>query len=157
MKKTLDILEYIQLRVAALFLFVFIVCIILQVLTRYVPGFSVAWTEEIARYSFIWSMLLGASAMVKSRAHYNMGIISDNLKGRLGRANKLFIHSLVALFGVMMTYYGYELTVQFWNWSINSLPVLSQRYIWMVLPVSGFTMCLYSIGNIWEEIVSPQE
>lgn len=153
MKKTLDILEYIQLRVAALFLFMFIVCVILQVLTRYIPGFSVAWTEDIARYSFVWSMLLGASAMVKSKSHYSMGVIADKLQGRLALANKLFVHSIVAIFGAAIAYYGFELTMQFWNWSINSLPVLSQRYIWISLPISGFTMFLYSIGNMWEEIV----
>ncbi|MFZ5595842.1 MAG: TRAP transporter small permease [Bacillota bacterium] len=157
MKKILDICEYIQLRIAALFLFVFIVCIILQVLTRYVPGFSLPWTEEIANYSFIWSMLLGAAVMVKEKAHYNMEIISEKLTGRVGTANKIFVHALVAVFGAVVAYYGVELTGQFWNWSVNSLPILSQRYVWMVLPVTGFTMCLYSIGNIWGEIANPEK
>ncbi|SFH24409.1 TRAP-type C4-dicarboxylate transport system, small permease component [Desulfotomaculum arcticum] len=152
MKKALNLLEYIQLRIAALFLFMFIISVILQVMTRYVPGFTALWTEDAATYSFIWSMMLGAAVMVRYKAHFSMGILNDKLTGKWAMANKLFIHTLVGLFGLLMAYYGYQLTMQFWNWSVNSLPILSQRYVWMPLPISGLTIFLYSIDNFVDEI-----
>lgn len=148
MKKFFNTIEYIQLRIAALFLLMFIVFVILQVMTRYVPGFTALWTEEAAKYSFIWSVMLGAAVMVRHKAHFSMGVIAEKLKGKWAFLNQLFIHLLIAAFGLIMTYYGYKLTKQFWNWNVNSLPSLSQRYIWMCLPISGFTMFLYSIDNL---------
>ena len=152
MKKLLDRLEYVQIRLAAVFLTIFIVCIILQVATRYVPGFSLLWTEEIANYSFIWAVLMGASVMVRHQEHFSLNLIKDKLKGRAALVNDLFISGLIAVFGLLLFGYGLELTLKFWNWTVNSLPVIKQRYVWMVMPVTGLTMTLYAIGNMTERI-----
>ncbi|KJS82151.1 MAG: hypothetical protein JM58_15610 [Peptococcaceae bacterium BICA1-8] len=150
MRRFINAIEYIQLRIAALFLLMFIIFVILQVTTRYVPGFSALWTEEAAKYSFIWSVMLGAAVMVRHKGHFSMGVIAEKLQGKWAILNQLFIHLLIASFGLIMAYYGYKLTKQFWNWNVSSLPSLSQRYVWVCLPISGFTMFLYSIENLIE-------
>lgn len=41
----------------------------LQVAARIVSGSSIAWTEELSRYSFIWSVYMGGVLAVKRTEH----------------------------------------------------------------------------------------
>ena len=63
MKKAIDVLQKIQTLVGSIFLTIFLVTVVIQMLTRYL-GISAIWTEDVAMYSFIWSIFMGASIMV---------------------------------------------------------------------------------------------
>ena len=43
---------------------------LLQVLSRYVLSKPFDWTEEMARYLFVWVAMLGAGMAAKDRAHF---------------------------------------------------------------------------------------
>ena len=60
MKKAIDVLQKIQTVVGSIFLTIFLVTVVIQMLTRYL-GISAIWTEDVAMYSFIWSIFMGAS------------------------------------------------------------------------------------------------
>lgn len=53
----------------ALFIGIMILCLILQVLVRAFVGSSIAWTEELSRYSFLWTVYMGTALAVKHGAH----------------------------------------------------------------------------------------
>ncbi|MBZ4655312.1 MAG: C4-dicarboxylate transport system permease small protein [Peptococcaceae bacterium] len=150
MKRFIDLLVKLQLSLATVFLVIFIIAVILQVATRYVPGFTALWTEQIANYSFIWAVLMGASVGVRNKEHFNMSFLADRLKGKVALANNILIQVMIGCFGIFIAYYGIELTKTFWNWSVNSLPQLKQRYVWMVMPVCGITMAIYAFYNAYE-------
>lgn len=152
MSKWTDRLEAIQLRVAALFLTLFIACIGLQVLSRYIPGVTVLWAGDIATYAFIWMVFLGAGVMVRRRQHFQLGVLKERLRGRLRLGLDMFTQLAILFFSIVITVYGIKLTLQFWDWSINALPAIKQRYVWSVLPVTGFTMVFYTIANLLEDI-----
>ncbi|WP_134698773.1 TRAP transporter small permease [Ammoniphilus sp. YIM 78166] len=156
MKKWMERMESFQISVACLFLVTFVLCVILQVLSRYVPFIEIDWTEEAAKYSFIWAMFMGAAIMVRRKGHFAMSFVIDLLPARLTRGIHIFNHVLIFSFGLLMVYYGYLLTVNFWDWSLNTMPFLKQRYIWAVIPVSGASMALYSLGAIFELVCSSQ-
>ena len=43
---------------------VFFVCVVAQVFVRYVLQFPLPWTDELARYTFIWSSFRSASVIL---------------------------------------------------------------------------------------------
>jgi len=43
--------------------------IFLQVIFRYFLLQSLSWSEEVARYLFVWLTFLGASVVARSRSH----------------------------------------------------------------------------------------
>lgn len=52
------------------------VCLIfLQVVMRYVFNSSLSWSEELARYIFVWQIWLGASLGVKEGKHIRVELI----------------------------------------------------------------------------------
>lgn len=46
-----------------------IVCLGLQVVMRIFSGSSIAWTEELSRYTFLWAVYIGAALAVKRGGH----------------------------------------------------------------------------------------
>ncbi len=46
-----------------------IACLMIQVGIRMISGDSLAWTEELSRYSFLWAVYIGAALAVKRGGH----------------------------------------------------------------------------------------
>ena len=57
--------------------------IFIEVLRRSVLSYSSVWTEEIARYAFIYIAYIGASAAIKERAHIRIDVILNLLPNRM--------------------------------------------------------------------------
>ncbi len=57
----------------------------MQVLFRYVFQWSLAWTEELARYLFVWLASLGAAYAFKTRTHFVIMFAVDKIPGALRR------------------------------------------------------------------------
>ena len=50
-----------------------------QVVSRYVFNHSLSWSEELARYIFIWQVWLGSSYCVKENRHIRIDIFTEHL------------------------------------------------------------------------------
>jgi TRAP-type C4-dicarboxylate transport system permease small subunit len=50
-------------------MFIMVACLSIQVVIRVVAGSSLAWSEELSRYSFIWTVYMGAALMAKHNGH----------------------------------------------------------------------------------------
>ena len=54
-----------------------ILCIFFQVVSRYFFNFSLAWSEELARYLFIWGVLIAIPFTVTRGRHIRLEILPD--------------------------------------------------------------------------------
>jgi TRAP-type C4-dicarboxylate transport system permease small subunit len=152
MKRVVQTIYRVQSFVAIIFLIIFVITVILQVVTRYVPGIVFLWTEQIAVYTFIWTVMMGASIGVRAKQHFYLSIFTDKMSEKVKRYNNIFLQVLIIIFGIFLTYHGVVLTKTFWNWSLTSLPHIKQGYFWLCLPITGSTMTIYSIYNVYEFI-----
>jgi TRAP-type C4-dicarboxylate transport system permease small subunit len=79
---------------------------VLQVLSRYVIGHSLPWTEEMARYCFMWLIYVGMVLGLNRGSHASVDILRDRFPGRAARLLRCAVHTLsVALFAVLL-YHG---------------------------------------------------
>lgn len=53
--------------------------IFIQVLSRYVLGIPLTWSEELARYLFVWIALMGAAWCGRSHIHVRMTVVVNML------------------------------------------------------------------------------
>src|SRR4029079_8498913 len=74
-----------EVSVSLPFLGVTVAVVILQVCFRYVLNSSLSWSEEAARYLFIWSAVLGFSSSVHARRLFSFDMVAQRLDAR-GRA-----------------------------------------------------------------------
>ena len=55
--------------VCTIFVSCMIICLGLQVAMRIISGASIAWSEELSRYCFLWTVYIGAALVAKRNAH----------------------------------------------------------------------------------------
>ena len=85
------------------------ILIFIQVVMRYVFANSLSWSEEMARYLFLWCSWIGASYAVKERSHFRVEMFANMIKGQARKYYELLILIIWFLFSLVMTWYGTEL------------------------------------------------
>ena len=81
--------------------------VVLQVFFRYVLNSSLGWSEEAARYLFIWAALLGFSSSVEARRLFSFEMIAAHLPPAGKRAcGVLFAIASVAFLWVLIVHGG---------------------------------------------------
>lgn len=153
MKKAISLLEKIQISVGAICLCIFLVTVVIQIVTRKL-GIAAMWTEDIAMYSFIWAVFMGAGAMVYEKRHFAFTSLSDMLKSKKLKSIIAIIISVIMLvFTVCMSYYGFMITKQFWSYKWVNIPMFNRGPVWSCVCICGVTSSIYLIEQIVEEIV----
>lgn len=140
-------LEKIQLAVGVTSLSIFFIAIIIQIFSRYLK-IAVIWTEEVANYSFIWAIFMGAAVMLNRRDHFNFDFILNKLTGKKRIYLSIFNDTVLILFNIAIFYYGLEAVQSFWNYNWVALPFMKMGYVWISIPIMGLTMCIYSISHL---------
>lgn len=140
-------LERAQIAVGTLFLSLFFITIIFQIATRYL-GISIIWTEEVANYSFIWAIFMGAAVMVNRKEHFKFDFLLNRLTGKKGIYLSIFNDSVLLLFNVAIFIYGIQAVQNFWTYKWVSLPMMNMWYVWISIPIMAITMVIYLIGHL---------
>lgn len=69
-----------------------------QVLSRYVLQASLAWSEELARYLFMWVASLGAAYAFKTKAHFLLRFVVDKFSVKLQKVVSTLVAALMTIF-----------------------------------------------------------
>lgn len=144
----IKLLEKVQQTIGVICLSIFFIAIVIQIITRHM-GISVIWTEEVANYSFIWSVFMGAAVMLNKREHFSFDFFLLKLQGNSRAILLIIIDTIVLLFSVALFWYGAEAVKHFWNYNWNTLPFLKMGYVWITLPITGATMAIYAINHLF--------
>lgn len=113
MKKWKDLSDRINTTVSytgLVFFVILIIACVSQVFFRFVLNHSLSWTEELARYAFIWMHLLGASLLITGSGHATVTVILDAMGGGLKKAFRLLIELVILFDGAVMAYSGVMLS-----------------------------------------------
>lgn len=87
------------------------VLVFCQVVMRYVFSNSLSWSEELARYIFMWLSWIGASYAVKERSHFRVEMFANLLKGPLRKKFELVILVIWFVFALIMAWLGTKLMI----------------------------------------------
>jgi TRAP-type C4-dicarboxylate transport system permease small subunit len=81
------------------------VLIFAQVVMRYVFGYSLSWSEELARYMFVWQTWVSTGYAVKKRRHIRITSLVDLTTGAARALLELIVLAIWFAFSVFL---GYE-------------------------------------------------
>lgn len=123
------------------------IVIFLQVLFRYVIKYSLPWSEELARYLFVWLSLMGAAAGVKKNAHFGVDMVVKKLKPRSQHILKIVGSWFILCFLGVVLFEGFQLTIR--NWTQYSPAMrIPMSFPYAAIPFSSFIMSMYVIKEI---------
>ena len=121
---------------------ILIVPVTLQILSRFtglIPSYI--WTEELARFMFIWMVMIGAMIGVREGTHFEVDLLP-----RVGtRANALLrmvSQAFVLIFALVFVWWGIQFTRFGWD-QLSEIAELPMWTIFVAWPVVGITSVLF--------------
>ncbi|MDY7223206.1 TRAP transporter small permease [Halalkalibacterium halodurans] len=101
--------EHIEEFFLVFFSIVMVVVIAVQVFMRYVLSSSLSWSEELARYCFIWLVYFGISYGVKKQRHIKVDVALLLLKERGMIVLQIGANLLFLGFALFVIFYGVDI------------------------------------------------
>jgi TRAP-type C4-dicarboxylate transport system permease small subunit len=121
---------------------ILVVPVTLQIVARFtewIPHWI--WTEELARFLFIWMVMLGAMVGIRDGSHFDVDVWPE-LRPRANALLRVIANVFVLLFALVFIWYGIRF-VQF-GWSQTSeLADLPMPFIFVAWPLTGLTWVLF--------------
>ena len=126
--------------------------VIYQVFTRYVLNSPAAFTEELVKYSLIWTGFIGAAYAFSTREHMALTLVRDKLTGRPHQILVIFIDALILLLAIfVITIGGYKLAVSA-RAEFSALLGVPRTLVYSIAPISGIFIIIAQIINLYEDI-----
>lgn len=144
-----DKLLWIYSAVGLIFLALVIVTTFLQVATRYFLEASFSWTEEGARYAFIWMSMMGASLATRHGSHATIDLIGDFLHGNVKKYHVVFIQAAVIIAALLIGIYGANMVNVMMVRSSAALGI-PMGYIYCAVPIGCVGIVVQSLANLSE-------
>lgn len=132
--------ENLEKMLCVVFLALMSIIIVLQVFFRYVLNNSLSWSEELARYLFIWMIYVGISYGVKLDKHICVDAVYTFMPKGIKRGYAIVAYLLFLIFAVAIIYYGILVVgMQITSGQVSPAMGLPMQYVY-VAPVVGMIL-----------------
>ena len=145
-KNLVDTVDRVATWMTYLTVTVMVSMVALQVVMRYLLHNSFSFTEELARYMFIWSVALGSALALKERKHVSVSVIVDMFPSKLQRIVRTGADALAVIFFILLLVFGIVMVV---NTRAQTTPGLgiSIAFVYLAIPVSAAILIIDGIYN----------
>ena len=114
-----------------------VVVVFAQVVTRYVFHSPLAWSEELARYMFIWLVWIGAAYATKMRKNIIIDVVCSKLQGDVKLIREIINFVLFVVLMLFMLWTTSTVMMQVYESnSIGTGTHLPMWIVWLSLPLS---------------------
>ncbi|MEO7130286.1 MAG: TRAP transporter small permease [Dermatophilaceae bacterium] len=137
------------LRVVSVALFALLVVIVVwQVFSRQVLNTPSAWTEEAARYTFVWVGLFAIALVFSERGHVAVDFVVTRLATRAQKVVAVFVQLCIIAFALMVLVYGgWRASRGAWGQSLSALPT-QVGVMYLVMPITGLMIAFYGVYHL---------
>lgn len=129
-----------------------IVPVVLQVFSRFtslIPRYI--WTEEVARFCFIWIIMLGSMIAVRDDTHFDLEVLPTP-KTAHGRAlARMIRHVLMLLVALTFVWFGYEFALFGFDQE-SELSGLNMLAIHIAWPLAGVVYTIFLVEKIVQDV-----
>lgn len=128
-----------------------IVPVTMQILSRYtgmVPRYI--WTEEIARFCFVWIILIGAMIAVRDGTHFDVDVLPHTENRYIEFASKMFVHLAILVMALSFLWWGRD----FFVLGARQQSEISGLPMWMIYvawPIAGGTWTVFTLERIFDD------
>ena len=116
--------------------------IMLQIIMR-ACNHGLAWSEELARYLYVWQTWLGVSYAARNGTHLRITMLKDRLPAGMQKILELFVTLVWLGFGIFVIYQGMGVvgTIAGFGQKSSALKIPMQ-FCYASIPVGMFLMCI---------------
>jgi TRAP-type C4-dicarboxylate transport system permease small subunit len=130
---------------------VLIVPVSLQIFSRYtdlIPSYI--WTEEMARFLFIWMIMIGAMVGIREGSHFDVDVW-PRMGAKADAALRLLSGLFILGFAAVFLWAGWEFT----RFALKRFSELAELPLWMIhvaWPLTGLTWVVFQGERMWDSI-----
>ncbi|WP_413717768.1 TRAP transporter small permease [Silicimonas sp. MF1-12-2] len=129
-----------------------IVPVTMQILSRYtglIPRYI--WTEEIARFCFVWIILIGAMIAVRDGTHFDVDVLPHSADRHVEFGFKFFVNLAVLIMALSFMWWGWDFYI-LGSRQRSEIFGLPMWMIYVAWPLAGATWTLFIIERIYDDI-----
>ena len=152
MKNAIDLFYRLLQSLLTVLMMALVVPVVLQIVSRFtnlIPRYI--WTEEVARFCFIWIIMIGSMLAVRDGTHFDLDVL-PRPKTAAGRAiSRLIVHGAMLLMALTFIGFGFRFA-QFGLDQESELTGLNMFAIHVAWPLAGLAFVLFLGEKIWADI-----
>jgi TRAP-type C4-dicarboxylate transport system permease small subunit len=121
---------------------ILIIPVSLQIFSRYtslIPSYI--WTEEMARFFFIWMIMIGSMVAIRDGGHFDVDLWPE-LAPRSNALLRIVSSVFVLVMALVFIWYGIRFVQFGWN-QTSELADLPMPFIFAAWPLAGFTWVVF--------------
>lgn len=125
-----------------------IIPVFLQIVSRYtafIPRFI--WTEEVARFCFVWIIMIGSMLAIRDESHFSVDLFPEPESGRQKGLSQLIVHTLMAFLAIVFVWYGSEFAM-FGSIQSSEMWGINMLSIYIAFPLAGLTWLIFLAEKI---------
>jgi TRAP-type C4-dicarboxylate transport system permease small subunit len=124
---------------------------IFQVFFRYVLNAPLMWSEEFARYLFVWGVLLATGIGLGKGSHIGVEIIFDRLPAPMRKNIRLFSSLLIIFFSLFLTFYGIQLVGKVMKTQSPALHI-PMGFVYAAVPACSLIWVIFSVQKFLSDL-----
>lgn len=152
MKRLLDSYCRLLKVVLTLLLGLMILPVLVQIISRYtgiIPRYI--WTEEVARFCFVWIIMVGSMIAVRDGSHFDVDLLPRSATPRPEGICRLVVHAGMMLMAVVFAWYGIDFAKHGWV-QTSEMSGINMLSIYAAFPLAGLTWALFLVEKIAADI-----
>jgi len=154
-RKFTNAVNKIYIVAAIVVLILMLIFSVLQIASRYIPGFKLLGMEELARLMFVWVACLGASIGVSSNSHARVDMLLNHIHGKVGVVWRVILELLFAAFFLVLLYYSIIKTSDVMSRNqVTPLFKISFFYLYSAFAVSSVGVLINEVQNVLDLVWS---
>jgi TRAP-type C4-dicarboxylate transport system permease small subunit len=131
--------------------------IILQIASRFITAMPhYIWTEDVARFCFIWIVMIGATVAVRDGAHFDLDLLTRPATERGRAIGRLIVHGTMLVMAGVFVWFGVPFA-RFGYAQASELTGLNMATIHIAWPVAGVVIGLFLIEKIAADIAQVRQ
>lgn len=111
--------------------------VFIQIISRYIFRSPLIYTDEAARYCYVWICFFGMAVSTKLENHIKIDLVEMLIKGKAKAIIRLFINSASLVLYAIITVIGYNYTT-FNSIQLSPAMEISKAFIYASLPLGAF-------------------
>ncbi len=128
----------------------------LQIFSRYVLNHSLFWSEELARYMFIWLVFLSGAMVLRQDRHIQVTAFVDMLPAAVRGAVLILGDLLMLGFAITVCVEGIRLSRLVWTVPTAAMEIpWALVYLGIILGTGIMTLAL--AGSLWARLTGRRE
>lgn len=147
----------IELRVSQIMLGFILLLLSYQVVMRYIFKNTNSWSEELARYVFIFFIYLTACVAIYKNVHIKIDAFLSVYPRRIRKWVKILGNAVFLVYAAGIAYYGYQYTASiFAAGTVATGTHIKMAYVYAIIPVSHLIMALRLIQLTYNMVKRPE-